>query len=83
METKIEKLEINIKDGVSASVEIEENCYVTIDFGNNKNPVDLSKEPKLILKALIEIKKSHQEYEPKVLLFQTNTCVIYYFKRIL
>ena len=83
METKIENLEINVKNGFSASVEIKESCYVTIDFCNNKKLIDLSKEPKLLLSALIEIRKSYPNYEPQVLLFQTNTCVIYYFKRIL
>lgn len=86
METKLENCKIDVGCGHSATVTVEENCYVKIEFSNEKDgmtSVDLSKHPEMIIKALSEIKGKYHDYEPKCLLYQANNWVMYHFKRIL
>lgn len=85
METKIEDFGINIDCERSAAVTVKENYYIVIEFSKDKkgNPTDLAKNPKLLVKALSEIKARYPDYEPKCLLYQASDWVMYHFKRIL
>ena len=86
METKLENCKINLGCGRSATVTVGKNCYVKIEFSNDKDgmtSIDLSENPDLIFHALCLLKDKYPDYEPKCKAGQGRKCVIYYFKRIL
>jgi len=86
METKLENCKIDLGYSRSATVTIGRNCYVKIEFFNDKDgmtSIDLSENPDLIFEAVCLLKDKYPDYEPKCPVGQGRKYVTYYFKRIL